>query len=86
MNRLTQTVVLSLFVGLLIGCQQTSQSHLREGFGNSVRSNMAMHTINPDAGKQPGVVTMDGQRAEKSMQEYREQSVVIEEADLVDTD
>jgi len=45
---------------------------LEDGFGNSVRSNMAVQTINPEAGKEEvPVATRDGQKTEQALKQYR---------------
>ena len=48
------------------------QESLEEGFGNSVKSNAAVQTINPEAGKeQVPVATRDGQKTEQTLKQYR---------------
>ena len=48
------------------------QETLEDGFGNSVKSNVAVQTINPDAGKeQVPVATKDGQKTEQALKQYR---------------
>lgn len=45
---------------------------LEDGFGNSVKSNIAVQTINPEAGKeQVPVATKDGQKTEQALKQYR---------------
>lgn len=45
---------------------------LEDDFGNAVKTNMAVQTINPEAGKEPvPVATRDGQRTEQALKAYR---------------
>lgn len=45
---------------------------LQDDFGNSVKTNTAVQTINPDAGKEPvPVATRDGQKTEQALKQYR---------------
>ena len=56
---------------MVAGCSHDMT--MQDDFGNSVKTNMAKQTINPDAGKeQLAPATMDGQKAEKNLKAYRE--------------
>lgn len=45
---------------------------LEDDFGNSVKTNIAVQTIDPEAGKKPvPVATRDGQRTEQALKDYR---------------
>lgn len=84
--RKTNTVIalampLALFG--LAGCAGNQQT-LRADFGESVRANTAMQTINPMAGEQDvPVATRDGQRTENLVNAYRKDTGKVETTRLV---
>ncbi|MEO1751617.1 hypothetical protein [Thiofaba sp. EF100] len=72
--RKTNTVI-ALIIPLaligLAGCTGNQQT-LRADFGEAVKANTAMQTINPTAGQaEVPVATRDGQRTENIMDAYR---------------
>ncbi len=71
-------------LGTLSACQWTSQMQLREGFGDAVRTNTAMHIIDPMAGKAPVPTTLDGQKAEAILDNYRTEQVEADIGGLVE--
>jgi len=86
MERCWQLILINmLLLAMLSGCQMESQANLREGFGDSVKSNVAMHVIDPEAGKEePVVPDLDGQKAEKALDSYRAESEDVDDAKLLD--
>jgi len=57
---------------LVAGCSMTNTT-MQKDFGNSVKTNIAKQTINPDAGREElAPATVDGQKAEHSLKTYRE--------------
>ena len=85
MERCWQLILINtLLLVMLSGCQMESQTNLREGFGNSVKSNMAMHVIDPEAGKnEPVVPDLDGQKAEGVLERYRAESGEVDDERLL---
>lgn len=58
---------------LMAGC--THEVSMQQDFGNSVRTNIASQTIDPDAGKvEADAATLDGQKAEQALKSYRKAS------------
>ena len=71
-----QLLLITAAMALLIaGCAHTGQEPMQSDFGNSVKTNIARQTINPDAGtEQMAPATLDGQVAEKALKATRESS------------
>ena len=71
---LKQLLVITAAMALLIaGCANTGSEPMQSDFGNSVKTNIAKQTINPDAGtEQMAPATLDGQVAEKALKATRE--------------
>ncbi|ATX81775.1 hypothetical protein Ga0123462_0906 [Mariprofundus ferrinatatus] len=70
-----QLLVIPAAMALMIaGCSShVGPEPMQSDFGNSVKTNIARQTINPDAGaEQMAPATLDGQKAEKAMKTYRE--------------
>jgi len=64
--------IVSLTVLITAGCTQMS---LREDFGKSTEKNRVVQTMNPAAEYQTAPpTTLDGQKAEKVIQEYRQEN------------
>lgn len=62
---------ISLMVFVLAGCSEMS---LREDFGRSTAVNQKAQLVNPNAGQmQVPTATLDGQKAEKVVKEYRQE-------------
>ena len=70
---LKQLLVIAAALALLTtGCAYTKEP-MQNDFGNSVKTNIAKQTINPDAGaEQMAPATLDGQVAEKALKATRE--------------
>jgi len=67
-NKLILTFM-SLIVVTLAGCSEMS---LRDDFGHSTAVNRKLQTVNPTASQmQVPTATLDGQKAEKVVKEYR---------------
>lgn len=64
-------LVMPLALAGLAGCTGNQQT-LRADYGDSVRANTAMQTINPSAGQEEvPVATRDGERTENLIKAYR---------------
>lgn len=78
-------IITMLLLVALTACQTKSQMSLRDGFGNAVKSNVAMHIIDPEAGKQePVVPDLDGQKAEQGLETYRTDTGEAETGGIVE--
>jgi len=86
MERCWQLILINvLLLVMLSGCQMKSQTNLREGFGNSVKSNVAMHVIDPEAGKEePVVPDLEGEKAENALESYHTESEGVDDEKLLD--
>jgi hypothetical protein len=73
MRRLMLTTLGLMFLG---GCaaHEPAKPNLNEGFGNAVRHNTALQTINPDAAGPDESDRIDGQSAERALEELRTRS------------
>ncbi|ATX79916.1 hypothetical protein Ga0123461_1502 [Mariprofundus aestuarium] len=70
---------------LVAGCAHTGPEPMQSDFGNSVKTNIARQTINPDAGReQMPPATLDGQAAEKALQATRESAAEASTESLLD--
>ena len=63
--------VLGSIVMLLAGCQSGMDPQIDEEFGNSVRANIAVQTLNPDAGGPDDSASLNGLQAEQAVQRMR---------------
>lgn len=74
-NRTTLRRLMQTTLGLMIlgGCaaHEPAKPNLNESFGNAVHHNTAMQTINPDAAGPDESDRIDGQTAERALQELR---------------
>jgi len=69
-NKLILTLI-SFFVLALAGCSEMS---MREDFGHATAANRQAQTVNPNASQmQVPTATLDGQKAEKVVREYRQE-------------
>ena len=77
----TVSIILSLF---LAGCNTSHQQTMSEDFGNAVRTNTALQVINPEAGQEDmPPMTLDGQKAEQGLEQYRKATGEAETEELV---
>jgi type IV pilus biogenesis protein CpaD/CtpE len=60
---------------LLAACQSGAELQMDDEFGNSVRQNIAVQTLNPDAGGPDGSATLDGQRVQNAVDDLRTRDV-----------
>ena len=67
-NRILGVVAGVALVSLFAGC---SHAPLSKTFNEANANNIAVQTINPNAGKQETVQTLDGQKSENTLQRYR---------------
>jgi len=86
MERCWQLVLINIFIlAMISACQMQSQANLREGFGDAVKGNVAMHVIDPEAGKEEPIVTdIEGQRAETILDRYRTKSAKVKDEKLLE--
>lgn len=83
---LKQLIFTGLVVGqtlLLAGCRSEMPAHLNEDFGNAVRANVALQTLNPDAGGPDASDSLDGPRAAQAVQRMRERSNQADSGSLI---
>jgi len=71
-----QLLTLILLGGGLAACanEPPASVNMSEDFGNAVRHNIAVQTINPDAGGPDASDTLDGQSIERAIENMRERS------------
>lgn len=68
-NRSICVVMASLFMSMLSGC---SHAPLSKTFNEANANNIAVQTVNPNAGKgDEAIATLDGQKSERLLQRYR---------------
>ena len=68
-NRSIYVVVASLLISMLPGC---SHAPLSKTFNEANANNIAVQTVNPNAGKgDEAIATLDGQKSERLLQRYR---------------
>ena len=72
-------------VGTLSACHWTSQMQLREGFGDAVRTNVALQVVDPTAGTAPVATALDGQKAEPVLETYRTEQSKADTGGLVES-
>jgi type IV pilus biogenesis protein CpaD/CtpE len=86
-NRTTMRRLMLTTLGLLIlgGCaaHEPAKANLNESFGNAVRHNTALQTINPDAAGPDESDRIDGQTAEQALQEMRTRSNESQSGSLI---
>jgi len=86
MERCWQLILINMLLLVMISaCQMQSQSSLREGFGDAIKSNVAMHVIDPEAGKEEPVVSdLEGQKAKTALERYRSKSGGVKDEKLLE--
>lgn len=68
-NRTLYVVVASLLMMVMSGC---SHAPLSKSFNEANANNIAVQTVNPNAGKSDEpIATLDGQKSERLLQRYR---------------
>lgn len=67
----------------LTGCESQPAVHLSDEFGNAVRANMALQTLNPEAGGPDHSATLDGQRVDSAVERLRDRSNQVESSSLL---
>jgi type IV pilus biogenesis protein CpaD/CtpE len=71
-------------VAVLTGCSLSRQAVMDPGFGNTVKSNMAAQIIDPAAGQETlPVSTLNGQKTEQVMKDYRKEKGKTETKRLI---
>lgn len=70
---LIKTIASTALLGLfLTGCTINQNPSISEDFGAAVRHNIAVQTLNPDAGGPDDSTTLDGQKAAQTVELYHE--------------
>ncbi len=72
-----------LTIVLLAGCRSEMSPHLDDDFGDAVRHNVAVQTLNPDAGGPDGSASLDGPRVDQAVDRMRNRSNQAQNASLV---
>ena len=76
----------SLLLLALTACQTQPQMQLREGFGDAVKTNVALHVIDPEAGKQePVVPDLEGPKVEQVLEQYRKPPEKVKDETLIES-
>ena len=78
-----QVVSLGAFIVFVSGCAVENVKSIDSDFGNTVRQNIAVQTINPDAGGPDGSDSVDGQRAQQAVERMRERTPEVETTSLL---
>ena len=68
---------------LLAACQSGTDQYIDEDFGNSVRSNVALQTLNPEAGGADDSASISGTQANQAVQRMRTRSNQAQDATLI---
>ena len=71
---LKENMLIGSMVLLLAGCQSGSELNIDDEFGNSVRQNAAVQTLNPDAGGPDESASIDGPGAAQAIDRMRNRS------------
>jgi hypothetical protein len=75
-------IVAAVGVLALSACDTQPKKVLSPDFGNSVRHNMAVQIINPDAGdEQPEATDLSGPRAKGAMDRYEKGQIIEPKAE-----
>lgn len=72
-----------LMAMLLAACQSGTTPTIDDDLGNSVRQNIAVQTLNPDAGGPDESDSLDGPRAAQAVQRMRNRSNQAQSGGLV---
>jgi len=75
--------VIGSIVMLLAGCQSGMDPQIDEDFGNSVRANIAVQTLNPDAGGPDDSASINGLQADQAVQRMRNRTNQAQDATLI---
>ncbi len=81
MNMMLKATTLAVAIGLLSACTSTFDPN----FGSSVDYNTRLQTLNDDAGYQSSTATLEGQKAEKLLGEYRGEKADAPDERLVES-
>ncbi len=73
-NSLLNIALITGVAVLLASCRSEMPPHLNDDFGNAVRANVALQTLNPDAGGVDKSDSIDGPRAEQAAERMRNRS------------
>lgn len=68
---LDKAIAIVMLVGVLPACTSPTPT-IDEDFGAAVRHNIAVQTINPDAGGPDASDSIDGQQAQRALESYRQ--------------
>jgi len=75
--------VMGSIVMLLAGCQSGMDPRIDEDFGNSVRANVAVQTLNPDAGGPDDSGSLNGLQVDQAVQRMRNRTNQAQDATLI---
>lgn len=81
MNTMHKVTVLAAAMGLLSACSSTFDPQ----FGSSVENNTRVQTVSHDPGYQSTIATLDGQKAEKLLGDYRGEEADAPDEKLVES-
>ena len=79
----SKVVGLSTMLLLLASCANDHAPFINDEFGNSVRQNIALQTINPDAGGPDDSQILSGQQAQQAVEQMRESPQEAETGSLI---
>jgi hypothetical protein len=75
--------VTGLIVMLLAACQSGTEPQIDEDFGNAVRANVAVQTLNPDAGGPDDSASVSGLQAERAVEQMRSRTNQAQDTTLI---
>lgn len=80
---LKHIAIIGSIVMLLAGCESGTSPKIDEDFGNSVRANIAVQTLNPDAGGPDDSGSISGFQADQAVQRMRNRTNQAQDATLI---
>ena len=79
-----KSILMMCVAGLLVaGCANDRAPSISSDFGNAVKTNIALQTINPAGVGTDQSETMDGQKARQAIDEYRKSKGKAEDQSLI---
>lgn len=79
---MVKAITATLALVLIGGCAG-SDATISEDFGNAVRQNIALQTINPQGVEADESAMMEGEMSERAIQTYREGPAEVEDESMV---
>ena len=74
---------LVVLVVMLTACANDRLRTIDSDLGNAVRQNIAVQTVNPDAGGPDGSGSLDGQRAQQAVDRMRSRDPGVTDSNLI---